>query len=197
MSYKNFYETNNYVINSLIIEKVKNLNLSLNDFLLLIYFINKTDKKFVLDDITKSIRLNQSEILDSLNSLLEKNLIELKTNDVKGNIEEYISLDKMYQLFEESSSDDESTLNDVKKLLEEKLSMNVTATEIELIKAWIGRGFSLKDISRIVDKALYNKNTDIRYLDKLLYELSSNDDPNQDSSSSELFDYDWLDEEKK
>lgn len=197
MSYKNFYETNNYVINSLIIEKVKNLNLSLNDFLLLIYFINKTDKKFVLDDITKSIRLNQSEILDSLNSLLEKNLIELKTNDVKGNIEEYISLDKMYQLFEESSSDDESTLNDVKKLLEEKLSMNVTATEIEIIKAWIGRGFSLKDISRIVDKALYNKNTDIRYLDKLLYELSSNDDPNQDSSSSELFDYDWLDEEKK
>ena len=197
MSYKNFYETNNYVINSLIIEKVKNLNLSLNDFLLLIYFINKTDKKFVLDDITKSIRLNQSEILDSLNSLLEKNLIELKTNDVKGNIEEYISLDKMYQLFEESSSDDESTLNDVKKLLEEKLSMNVTATEIEIIKAWIGRGFLLKDISRIVDKALYNKNTDIRYLDKLLYELSSNDDPNQDSSSSELFDYDWLDEEKK
>ena len=55
MSYKNFYETNNYVINSFIIEKVKNLGLSLNDFLLLIYFINMSNKKFILDDIINSI----------------------------------------------------------------------------------------------------------------------------------------------
>ena len=114
MSYKNFYETNNYVINSFIIEKVKNLGLSLNDFLLLIYFINMSNKKFILDDIINSIKLSKEEVLNSLNSLIEKDLVELKTRDEKGSIEEYISLDKMYLLFEDNQSDELSIVNDIK-----------------------------------------------------------------------------------
>ena len=195
MSYKNFYETNNYVINSFIIEKVKNLGLSLNDFLLLIYFINMSNKKFILDDIINSIKLSKEEVLNSLNSLIEKDLVELKTRDEKGSIEEYISLDKMYLLFEDNQSDELSIVNDIKDLLKERLSLVILDKETEIIKAWVSRGFTLKDINRIVEKAAHDHNCDIRYLDKLLYELSSN--PDLDNSSSKLFDYNWLEDEKK
>ena len=195
MGYKKFFEGKSLVINSNIISLIRNSNLSLNEFFLLLYFLNADNKNFLIDDIKKVLGFSKSDVLSSLNFLIEKGFVELKTKtNSSGTIIEYISLDKFYAKLEENTTADGDDIDKIKTLIESKFTFNVGTNEIEIIKAWISRGFTYGRVKEIINKINAYDVPDIRSVDKYLYELSSD---NKNSTDINIFDYNWLEDEKK
>ena len=87
----------NLIIPSFLYKNYKKLNLTLEEFLLLTYFLNMKDNiTFDINKIKKDMNLESSEVLEIINSLNEKNYISIETKKNNGVIEEFISLELFY-----------------------------------------------------------------------------------------------------
>ena len=89
---KEFLKTKSFVINSSVLKNICNLDISLKEFILILYFIN-IDNHLDLESIKKYIELSDEEILNIYTSLINKGLIETKLNKNGTTIEEEVSLD--------------------------------------------------------------------------------------------------------
>ncbi|MBO4601199.1 MAG: DnaD domain protein [Bacilli bacterium] len=191
---KEFLSSKKFVFNSFILEKLDKFKLTKEELLLMIYFLNSENISFDIDEITKSLKISKANVLSSLNMLIEKNLIELKTdNSKKGNIREYVSLNKFYEYLDESKETNNEERNVIIKYMKDKIALEPKDIEVEFISVWLDRGFSQDYIKSVIDRAVLDNKRDIRYIDKLLYESTQN---SNNEPKSELFDYNWLDEKK-
>lgn len=212
MKIKDILEDKKYVISSMFLKNIISLNLSLNEFLLLIYLINDEDKLFDINNIIESIYLKENVTLEALNSLIEKKLISINSvkND-KGKIMEIITLDGLYTIINEQISQGlkESKKEDIFTMFEKEFGRTITAMEYEIINAWMEKDFSEEIILTALKEAVYNGVTNLRYIDKILYEWqkkgikSAKDvdnhliNKNKNTKEKELFDYNWLDDENE
>lgn len=196
MSSSNYFNGYNFVINSFILEKIHSYNLSLNEFLLLMYFLNIDDREFVLNDLKKYLKLSKEEVLSSLNILIEKGIVTLETKkEDDGVIREYISLSKFFDLLDHNDNALTDDLTTIIEYLKNNCKTIASSADIEFIKEWLNRGFKKDTIIKCIDESIYNGSFDIRYVDNLLYKSESKVEDNK--SKEPLFDYDWLDDEKK
>ena len=195
MSSSTYFNGYNLVVNSVVFEKIHTYNLSLNEFLLLLYYLNVEDKQFNITNLKKCLKMGKADLLSALNGLIEKKLVTLETcKDSNGTIVEHISLANFYKLLDEESCND-----DLKKLqtyLMKEYNVKLKASDSEIMAEWLNRGFDFKLIKECIDKSIYNGKFDIRYVDKQLYE-SKSIKTSDNKTSVKLFDYDWLDDEKK
>lgn len=195
MSNNCFFNSNIFVYNSDLIQSIKDYKLNLNEFLLLIYFLNSKVKQFDIDEIKNVLNLDKKEILFSFNSLVEKKIVSLVTKKNKsGVIQEFISLDNLYNIINSSSSDADDS-SEILKYLEDNLGIKHSDGNLEIIKSWLSRSFEKDYIKEIIDRAKYDSVKDIRYVDKLLYESATIE--KKETTNQDLFDYDWLNEDKK
>lgn len=191
MSSSTYFNGYNFVVNSVIFEKIHAYNLSLNEFLLLLYYLNFENKQFNINDLKKHLKLSRSDLLSALNGLIEKKLITLETaKDSKGTIVEHISLANFYKLLDEDNDDN---LKNLQAYIVNDCGVKLKSGDVEIIAEWLNRGFDYNHIKECVDKSIYNGKFDVRFVDKLLYES----DNISRVSDDKLFDYDWLEEEKK
>lgn len=191
---KEFLSSKKFVFNSFILEKLDKFKLTKEELLLMIYFLNSENISFDIEEITKCLKISKANVLSSLNMLIEKNLIELKTdNSKKGNIREYVSLNKFYEYLDESKETNNEERNVIIKYMKDKIALEPKDIEVEFISVWLDRGFSQDYIKSVIDRAVLDNKRDIRYIDKLLYESTQN---SNNEPKSELFDYNWLDEKK-
>ena len=196
MSSSTYFNGYNFVVNSFILEKIHSYKLSLNEFLLLMYFLNVDDRQFVLSDLKKHLKLSKEEVLSALNVLIEKGIIILETKkDDSGVIHEYVSLSKFFDLLDDNDTNEQNNLKKVIDYITKDCKIDLSKKDIEIIKAWVSRDFSYELIKESVDNSLYNGKFDIRYIDSLLYETNRNKDVKKEETK--LFDYDWLEEDKK
>ena len=84
---KDILKTKNFIISGIIIKNIKKLNISLNEFLLLVYFIN-IDNKLDILSIKKYLDLSEEEIINIYSELIKKGLIEMLINKDNSIIEE-------------------------------------------------------------------------------------------------------------
>ena len=89
------FKTKNFIINENVVKTIKNLDITLKEFLLLLYFIN-IKALLDLNDIKKVLGFNEEEILNTYTSLITKGLIEVKVFKDSGVVSEVISLDMFY-----------------------------------------------------------------------------------------------------
>ena len=191
---KEFLSSKKFVFNSFILEKLDKFKLTKEELLLMIYFLNSENVSFDIEEITKCLKISKANVLSSLNMLIEKNLIELKTdNSKKGNIREYVSLNKFYEYLDESKETNNEERNVIIKYMKDKIALEPKDIAVEFISVWLDRGFSQDYIKSVIDRAVLDNKRDIRYIDKLLYESTQN---SNNEPKSELFDYNWLDEKK-
>ena len=87
---KDKYKILNYQINPYLLKSIKGLNISLDEFLLILYFLN-VKCELDLIDINDKISLSEEEILNTYSSLLAKSLIEIKMEKENGKVCEKIS----------------------------------------------------------------------------------------------------------
>ena len=82
---------NHMIIPNYLVKYYKKFDLDINEFIMLIYFLN-SNEKLIFDNkkISNDLFMEQNEVLEIINSLIEKQYISIEMNKSNGIIEEFI-----------------------------------------------------------------------------------------------------------
>lgn len=185
----------NFVINEYIVKNIKNFDISLNEFLLLLYFIN-FDNKLDIDNIKKYINFTNEEIISLYSSLTHKGIIETVINKKEKIIEETISLDPFYNKLL-LSDDSPEIKTDIYSKFESEFGRTLSPIEYETINKWLSNNISEEMIINALKEAVLNGVTNLKYIDKIIFEWNKKklNKKFNEEKNEELFDYDWLNED--
>ena len=208
-------ESKNIVVPLLFFKEYKKLNISLEEFIFLMYLKDKGNT-FTFDpkSMSEELGLSIKDILVLISSLTDKKLLLIDTfkND-KGIGEEKVDISLFYEkiasiISDEVIKDNEKELDiNIFSTIEKEFGRTLNSSEIEFIKAW-SSSFDSGVIIEAVKEAVLNGVSSIRYIDKILYDwdkkgIKTSDDVkhyinNKDIKTKEpveVFDYDWFDDE--
>lgn len=211
MSNIEFLTEKRYTLSAHLIEIAVKNNLSLNEFLLLMYFEDESDKTFNVDKICNSLSLDEEKIMIAFDNLLSKNLMKLDViKDSSNKLCEEISLEPFYQTVVErkekkcKAKQKESIFD----IFQRELGRNISPMEYEIISTWLEKGFTDDLVVGALQEAVYNGVSSLRYIDKILYEWQKKgykkmtevkeglENKRKESDKNlELFDYNWLEDE--
>ncbi len=213
------FKNGNIVVPLYLLKNYKELNLEMNEFIFLMYLYN-LGNKFLFDPnkFSNDLGIDTTSVMNYIGILTEKKLIrvEVLKND-KNVMEEIVSLDDFYNKLTcltigNISKDDDGVDSNIFELIEKEFGRTLNSTEYEIIKAWLENNYNEELIKEALGEAVHNKVSSIRYIDKILYEWNKkgintiddlkekkkplNKDENDDIEiDTEIFDWNWLDEE--
>lgn len=201
-----------FIVETIFLKESLKQDLTLKEFIILMYFDNEYDGVFDVKKISKATCLNEKDVLASFGSLLDKKLLVLNSEkNESGKLIDKVSLDNLYKGIKESEKPKEKEKNTNSLFIEfqKAYAKTLSSMDYELINAWLKCGYSESLILGALKEANYNGKSSLRYIDKILYEWNKKgfktmDDVNKyltkREDSSKLFDtkvleYNWLDEE--
>ncbi len=207
----NLIETGDYKVPAILFKNYKKLELTEKNLILLTYLINE-DKEFNPKKISEDLEMTLPEVMISIDELCSTDFISIKMHEsqIKS---EYICLESLYKklayfITSEPVKKEEKT--NIYDLFEKEFSRTLSPIEYELITGWLQADFSEEMISLALKEAVYNGATNLRYIDKVLYEWKKKGINNkaayekdkakfQNSKKEvrpkkELVEYDWLNE---
>lgn len=208
-------ENKRFIIETIFLKETLKHNLSLNEFLVLMYFDNEYELTFDVKKVAKVTCLNEKDVLTSFGSLLDKKLLTLNSvKDDNGKLIDKVSLENLYNGIKDSVSKKEKQKaeDDLFTKFQQNYCHSLSGMDYEIIKAWIDNGFSEELILGALDEANYNGVVSLRYIDKILFEWQKkgfkrmddvtnymknrNDDVDEDKLAFETdaLEYNWLDE---
>lgn len=203
-----------FVVEANFIQTACSLNVSLEEFLLLLYFENRDDLTINFDDISKRLKISKECILNAFNNLLSKKIIKVVSEkNSEGKLTDKIILDNFYDKAKELRKKEEQgkEKQDIFSIFQEEFKRPLTSFEIEIIKAWVEKLYSEELIITALKEAVYNGAMSIRYIDAILHDWSKkgltckedidnyliNKDKNKKQEDLNLFEYNWLDDDDK
>ena len=171
------FKNGNMVIPIYLLKHYKDLKLDLNEFVFMMYLYNLGDNIiFDPDKIAKDINLDLSIVMSYIGTLTDKGFIKVDVlkND-KGLMEEVLLLDDFYNKISLMSIDgivkeNNSTNSNIFEIIEKEFGRTLGTIEIEIIKAWLENNISEDLIKEALKEAVYNGVSNLRYIDKILYE---------------------------
>lgn len=209
-------ESKNIVVPLLFFKEYKKLNISLEEFMFLMYLKDKGDT-FTFDPkkISEELGMSMKDILSFISSLTDKKLLLINTfKNEKGIVEEKIDISLFYEKVASIICDDvvlenkEEVDSSIFSSIEKEFGRTLNSSEIEFIKAWAST-FDTGVIIEAVKEAVLNGVSSIRYIDKILYEWDKKgvktskdvrhflDNKNKEIKEPvEVFDYDWFDDDE-
>ena len=202
-----------FVIETVLLKETIKHNLSLNEFIILMYFDNEYELTFDVKKVSKATCLNEKDVLNAFGSLLDKKLITL--NSVKnesGKIIDKVCLDNLYSNIKTDTSKEAKEKEDDELLAEfqKNYGHSLSGMDYEIIKAWMSHGFSKDLILGALEEANYNGVASLRYIDKILFEwqkkgfktmndvkknMQNHNDSDESLFQTKVMEYDWLNEE--
>ena len=208
MNYK-LLSDKNLVISSNVI-KYLDKDLSLNEFLVLLYFVNNDNESFDAEAISKLFNINYDDVMTAFNNLMAKELIDLETKKDKNNkLVDKVSLDNLYKniinnLNSEVKEDEKDSIFDC---IEKEFGKKLSPIDMEIINSWLEIGTTEELIKGALKEASYNGVKTLRYMDQIIYEWNNkgfktmeevnNHLKNKDTKENkELFDYNWLEDDE-
>jgi DNA replication protein len=198
-----------FVIKNYIIKIAKELNLSLNEFILLIYFYNQEEPVLDIETISSTTSLTESEIMESFARLNGIKLIDIIImKDEKGVRKEVISLDNITK---QAASEITKNIKireekDIYAQFESEFGRPLRRTEYEIINDWLNTNIPTDLILEALKLAVYNGALSLRYINTILLDWKKKGYKNKTDLSvglksasennilSDLFDSDWFDE---
>lgn len=198
----------NIVIPLYLFKLYKEYNLTLEEFVMLMYLYNKNGSIFDPTIIASDLNIDLMEVMGYVSVLTDKGFITLDVNKSEGGIiEEKINLNNFYEkislsLINQFNTKEESDQS-IYKVIELEFNRKLTPMECDVIKEWQDNNYSDELIKEAVKEASLNGVSSLRYIDKILFEwnkrgVKSKDDlkNNQEVKSNvEIFNCDWLDED--
>lgn len=201
----------NAVVPFELIKSYKKINLTEQELIFIIYILN-TNKMFNPKEISDNLNIKMTECLQLIESLSDKDIINIKTIKNNGITEEIIDTENLYKkiaylYIENDSVDSENKSMDIYSEFEQEFGRTLSPIEYELIGSW--RDINSDEIITLALKeAVYNGVNNLRYIDKILHEWNKKGlktkeaimkdkmtFANKKVEKKELFDYDWLNEE--
>lgn len=172
------FKQGNMVIPLYLLQHFKDLKLKLEEFIFLMYLYNLGDN-FIFDPTKFGNDLNMSlvEVMSLIEVLTDKKFIrvESKKND-KGIMEEFIIMDDFYSkltmitIDEVNKETNDASKSDIFEVIQKEFGRTISPIEFEIIKAWIESGINENVIKEAVKEATFNGVSNLRYIDKILYE---------------------------
>lgn len=195
-------------IPTLLFNNYKKLNIADNEFIVLMYLINNKSS-FNPKEISNILDVRVNEVLEIINSLTEKDLITLKLVTVNGLKEEMYDVSNLYKklsflIVNDKKEDD--IKSDIFSIFEKEFGRTLSPIEYELIRGWLDNGFEEDIIIEALKEAVFNGVTNLRYIDKILFEWHKKGikkvsdikslklKKNDKNVNNNAFDYDWLSE---
>lgn len=194
---RSIFTTRDFVINSNVVKCISNLDITLDEFLLVLYFIN-VSCYLNTNDIQEKLGFTEEKAVNAFSSLINKKYIEMVVENRDGEIIEKINLDPLYdRLALNTKSKDNSV--DIYALFETELGRTLSSFEYDLINKWLENGIKEDMIKNALKEAILNNVRSFKYIDKIIYEWNKNGVKKQyksEESKEEMFDYDWLDDDE-
>ena len=199
-----------YTFKKLLFKLIKDFDLSLEELLLLVYFINQDKPVFDIKRISLITYLSSNEIMAAFSSLTGKGLVSIKTSKEDGKITEVIDITNTYRAMVSDININikkQATTN-IYTIFEKEFGRPLSPVEYEIIKAWITSGISEELIKGALKEAVFNNVRNLRYIDKILSEWEKKGFKSVDEVDSylkkkesnnpkqKLFDYNWLEDEE-
>lgn len=204
----NLLKENTMQIPKLLLLNYKKFGCNEKDLIVLIYLYNEKDISFNPKKISDGLNITLPEVLESIDHLSSSGILSIQLKKNNGVREEQIVLDGLYEkmayliLNEEEHENKSKTIYD---LFEQEFGRTLSPMEYEIIGGWRDAGFEQDVIVMALKEATYNGVSNLRYIDKILYEwkkkgIHTKEDIEKDRASyqnkkiekKELFDYDWL-----
>ena len=215
------FKNGNIVIPLYLLKNYKELNIELDEFIFLMYLYNLGDK-FLFDHnkFSNELGMDTTSIMNYISILTDKLLIRVEVQKNDKVMEEVISLDGFYNKLKcltiSEVTNNNSANSDIFETIEKEFGRTLSPTEYEIIKAWLENNESEELIKEALKEAVYNGVSNLRYIDKILYEwnrkgIKTKEDvensrkkhkekiekeENDVVIDTEIFDWNWLDEEE-
>lgn len=198
-----------YIIKQEMFNLINEYKLTLEEFLLLVYFLNQDTPTFDIETISKTLNITINKILDSFTSLTNKGLINLNVINEGNKVLEIIDVDFTYKAMVsqiEQKDNKEINKTNIYEIFEKEFSRTLSPMEYELINDWLSKNITEDLIKGALKEAIYNGVTNFRYIDKILYEWNKKGfktmeevnnhlkTRNNNTQTIEIDDLNWLDE---
>ena len=198
-----------YIIKKEFFPLIFEYKLTLEECLLLIYFMNQDSPTFDVELINKVTYISVNKILDSFTSLTNKGLININVIKNGNVVSEIVNLDAIYKTMVNDINKSNKVVvnNNIFEKFEKEFSRPLSPMEYEIINDWLDKNVSEEIILGALKEATYNGVTSLRYIDKIIYEWTKKgfktmEDVNNhlksrntsDKNIKEISDYNWLDE---
>ena len=213
---KKVLSSKNFVYSNYLIKVALEHNLSLNEFLVLVYLENSFSNSFEIELISSSIGIDVNTTMEAFNSLMIKGLVTLDSvKDVESRFNEVVNIEPLYNLISENldKSLKKEVKDDIFKVFERELGRTLSSMELELINGWLISGTPEELVLGALREAVYNGVSNFRYIDKIIYEWEKKGFKTMDEVNSyirnrreenhkdkviskkeqDILDYDWLD----
>ncbi len=209
-------KSKNIVIPLYLYKSYSKLNINLEEFIFLMYLYNQGEKIiFDPNTIEEDLGIDIKDVMSIISKLTDNKLINLEVikND-KNIMEEYISLENFYQkismlIIDELNNQEEGEDSTIFQVIEEEFGRTLSPIEYEIVKAWIDSGISNELIKEALKEATFNGVSNLRYIDKILYEWNKKGIKNasdveknrsqykeKKEEKLEVFEYNWLEDDE-
>lgn len=214
------FSDGNIVVPMYFFKRYKDLKVTLEEFIFLMYLYNLGNKYlFDPNKFSSDLNIDLSTVMNYISSLTDKRLIrvEVLKND-KGLMEEVVILDDFYKKLSlitiGEANNSSSVDSDIFSIIEKEFGRTLSPIEYEIIKAWLDNNMSEDLIKEAIKEATFNGVSNLRYIDKILYEWGKNGiktvkdvennrkkrnakkkDEVVDDDLLDMVDWDWFDEE--
>ena len=195
------------------IRNYQKLNIDSDLLILLTYLYNK-ECLLDLKRIKEDLNMEEKKVLEDINKLQEKGLINIVVEkNKKGIMEEKISLEPLFNklsllLMEDDALQEEKT--NIYQLFEEEFGRTLSPMEFSIITEWLKAEYKEEVIIEALKEAVFNGVSNLRYIDKILFEwhkkgLKRVEDIRKDRKKYlqekkvkvEIPDYNWLEDEEE
>ena len=173
------FKQGHIVIPLFMLQHYKELKLEIGEFLFLMYLYN-LGNKFIFDPskFASDLNLDIKDVMNYIGTLSDKHFIrvEVMKND-KGLMEEMVLMDDFYSKLSLITMDEVNNVSsadnsNIYEIIEKEFGRTLSPMEYEIIRAWLDNGMSEELIQEAIKEATYNGVSNLRYIDKILYEWS-------------------------
>ena len=173
------FKQGHIVIPLFMLQHYKELKLEIGEFLFLMYLYN-LGNKFIFDPskFASDLNLDIKDIMNYIGALSDKHFIrvEVMKND-KGLMEEMVLMDDFYSklsliTMDEINNASSTDSSNIYEVIEKEFGRTLSPMEYEIIRAWLDNDMSEELIQEAIKEATYNGVSNLRYIDKILYEWS-------------------------
>ena len=196
----------------MLIENYKNLKLTDQELIVIIYLLN-TDFVFNPKQVSTDLQLELPLVLELINTLEEKDILKIETFQNRTIREEALNFDGLYQklaFIVVNGKEKETDNKNLYDTFEKEFGRTLSPMEYEIINGWKDGNFQDDLIVAALKEATYNGVSNLRYIDKILYEwkkkgITTKEDVEKKNKSiyqsakppkEELYDYDWLNDDE-
>ncbi len=208
-------KTGNIVIPIYFLKNYKKFDLKIDEFVFLMYLVNLKDNVFNPKMIGEELNIKNTEVLNYISILSDKKLVNIDSKKSDKIITDIINLDGFYNklgiIVRDEINDVDVDNSSVFELIEKEFGRTLSSMEYEIIKAWLNNNISEELIKEALKEAVFNGVSNLRYIDKILYEWNKlgiknkedvlknkkkHNDKNDDKVDIDI-DWNWFDEDNE